>query len=92
MNYYLLSSNIRELIKVEAKGFIRINLRMDKVANLPLIAPNYEEQLEIVKYINSKIMKIDNLISIKQQKIEELKDYKKSMIYEYITGKKQVPN
>lgn len=57
-----------------------------------LVCPTFEEQKNIVAFIEHKSSQIDTLISIKQQKIEELKEYKKSMIYEYITGKKQVPN
>lgn len=48
------------------------------------------EQQQIVSYLDTICSEIDTLISIKQKKIEELKDYKKSLIYEYVTGKKQV--
>ncbi len=52
--------------------------------------PPLFEQQEIANYLDKKCSEIDKLISIKQQKIEELKDYRKSLIYEYVTGKKQV--
>ena len=45
---------------------------------------------EIADYLDKKCSEIDQLISIKRQKIVELKDYKKSLIYEYTTGKKRV--
>lgn len=48
------------------------------------------EQQQIADYLDNKCSEIDSLIAIKQQKIEELKDYKKSIIYEYVTGKKEV--
>ena len=48
------------------------------------------EQQQIANYLDKKCVDIENLISIKQQKIEELKEYKKSLIYEYVTGKKEV--
>jgi type I restriction enzyme S subunit len=51
---------------------------------------NLKEQQEIADYLDKKCADIDNLISIKQSKIDELKEYKKSMIYEYVTGKKEV--
>lgn len=54
------------------------------------VFPPLSEQQEIADYLDKKCAEIDNLISLKQQKIEELKDYKKSLIYEYVTGKKQV--
>lgn len=52
--------------------------------------PPLSEQHSIATYLDEKCSEIDSLISIKQKKIDELKDYKKSLIYEYVTGKKQV--
>ncbi len=52
--------------------------------------PLLTEQKQIVEYLDKKCADIDSLISIKQQKIEKLKEYKKSLTYEYITGKKDV--
>lgn len=49
-----------------------------------------EEQNEIVLYLDEKCNQIDKLISIKQKKIEKLQQYKKSIIYEYVTGKREV--
>ena len=48
------------------------------------------EQQEIADFLDTKCADIDALIAIKQKKIEALKEYKKSVIYEYVTGKKQV--
>jgi len=58
--------------------------------SISALYPSIKEQDEIVAYISTKSAEIDSLVAIKQQKIEELKDYKKSIIYEYITGKKEV--
>lgn len=52
--------------------------------------PNMEEQIAIVDYLNEKCTQIDQLIAIKQAKIEKLEQYKRSLIYEYVTGKKEV--
>lgn len=49
-----------------------------------------EEQEKIVSFLQPKCTQIDRLITIKQQKIEKLNQYKKSLIYEYVTGKKEV--
>lgn len=49
-----------------------------------------EEQNSIVTFLDEKCTQIDNLIALKQQKIEKLQQYKKSLIYEYVTGKKEV--
>lgn len=56
---------------------------------MPFIEDEIEQQ-SIADYLDTKCNEIDNLISIKQQKIENLKEYKKSIIYEYVTGKKEV--
>lgn len=55
-----------------------------------VLCPPSSIQNEVVHYLDTKCTEIDNLISIKQQKIEHLKEYKKSIIYEYVTGKKEV--
>ena len=53
--------------------------------------PDMDEQVAIVDYLNKKCSHIDQLIAIKQTKIEKLEQYKRSLIYEYVTGKKEVP-
>ena len=55
----------------------------------PFINNNLEQQ-SIADYLDQKCSEIDELISIKQQKIEKLKDYKKSLIFECVTGKRKV--
>ena len=52
--------------------------------------PPIEEQQAIADYLDRKCSQIDKLIALKQQKIEKLQQYKKSLIYEYVTGKKEV--
>ena len=66
------------------------DLSFDDFANLLFVIPSYNEQQEIVDYIDKKIPEIDSLISKKEQLISELESYKKSLIYEYVTGKKEV--
>lgn len=56
--------------------------------NIPV--PPLSEQPKIAEYLDKKCTQIDNLISVKQQKIEKLQQYKKSVIYEYVTGKREV--
>ena len=60
--------------------------------NMIIPIPPLSEQREIADYLDRKCADIDALIALKQQKIEDLKQYKKSLIYEYVTGKKQTPN
>ena len=52
--------------------------------------PNMDEQVAIVDYLNKKCSYIDQLMTIKQAKIEKLEQYKRSLIYEYVPGKKEV--
>lgn len=52
--------------------------------------PPVDEQFEIAQYLDDKCSKVDALIAIKQKKIEKLQQYKKSIIYEYVTGKNEV--
>jgi len=52
--------------------------------------PSINEQAKIVRVLDEKCKKVNELIKIKQQKIERLQEYKKSLIYEYVTGKKRV--
>ena len=53
--------------------------------------PPRKEQQEIAVYLNKKIPQIDQLIIKKEKFVNELKSYKRSLIYEYVTGKKEVP-
>ena len=52
--------------------------------------PPKEEQEAIAKYLDEKCTEIDNLISAKEKLVEEMENYKKSLIYEYVTEKKEV--
>ena len=49
-----------------------------------------EEHIAIATYLNKKCTEIANVLAAKQQKIEMLKDYKKSLIFECVTGKKEI--
>ena len=49
-----------------------------------------DKQIEVAEQLNDITRKIDDLISIKQRKIEKLEQYKRSLIYEYVTGKREV--
>lgn len=62
-----------------------------KVLAFTIPLPSTAEQAEIVAYLKEKCSAIDALIAKKQKSISELENFKKSMIYEYVTGKKEVP-
>ncbi|WP_436867193.1 restriction endonuclease subunit S [Staphylococcus shinii] len=79
-------------IESMAKG-IRVrssDFKYHTFANTFLLIPKLQEQQQIVQYLDNKISTIDRLIENKTKVIVELENYKKSLIYEYVTGKKEV--
>lgn len=71
-------------------GMGRWRLQADKFMNFPVVVPPVDEQKEIVSYLNEKCKQLDTLIRNKQQYLTEIENYKKSLIHEYVTGKKEV--
>lgn len=66
------------------------NIGANKYSNMEIPVPSIDEQATIVEYLEGKCAQIDRLIAIKQAKIEKLEQYKRSLIYEYVTGKREV--
>ena len=66
-------------------------LSQEKLSKVKVCVPPLAEQRSIADYLNMKCSEIDELITVKQLKIEALKEYKKSVIYEYVSGEKRVP-
>ena len=87
--YFLSSLFCREMDRGSAQSTVP-SVRLPMLQNFKICIPTDREQNRIVKYIGNKCKQIDTLVSLKQEKIDELKDYKKSVIYEYVTGKKRV--
>ena len=71
-------------------GMGRWRLQADKFLNFPVVVPPVDEQKEIASYLNEKCSCIEVMIAKKQQYLIEIENYKKSLIYEYVTGKKEV--
>lgn len=80
----------KPFLDVHSRGAIIVNLTKEIVYNMPFIIPPVDEQREIVSYLDEKCAYVDKLITLKTQKVEKLTQYKKSLIYEYVTGKKEV--
>ncbi len=87
--FYAIKSAQRYLI-FKAVGSGQPNISQYTLRQLWIPIPPLTEQRTIASYLDSKCNEIDNLVDLKEKKIEELKDYKKSLIYEYVTGKKRV--
>ena len=92
--YYLRSMAYGDVFIALSTG-IRVrscDLRWNKLAELIYPIPPRREQDEIVSYIDDKLEQADGIIREKKEQLEILIEYKKSVIYEYATGKKEVPN
>ena len=83
-------SVLTEWFELFGSGTTFKELSTNNFANFSLSQPPLSEQQSIADYLDQKCSEIDELISIKQQKIEKLKDYKKSLIFECVTGKRKV--
>ena len=91
--HYLVRSCYKEEFK-RISGGIREgqwDLSPEGFSNTLVLLPSIEEQNEILDYILQKEIEIDAIIADKKRQLDILADYKKSLIYEYVTGKKEVP-
>ena len=88
---YALDSHYARIQKGYGKAKLKVvHTSQTIISNMMVVLPNIEEQKNIVFYLNKKSKEIERLLFDKQQKIEKLQEYKKSMIYEYVTGKRRV--
>lgn len=91
--FYVLSSAIgyRQFWEYASSKTTRPELAIDEIKQVYITLPrSKEEQSEIVVYLDNKCSLVDRLVEVKQRKVEQLIQYKKSLIYEYVTGKKEV--
>ena len=91
LHYYLRSKAFLEQMKSCCNHAInQVSVSSSTLKNLYIVLPNLTEQQAIADYLDEKCADIDSLIQTKQSKIDSLKEYKKSIIYEYVTGKREV--
>jgi len=88
--YYFRGEHIRRYLVKEMNLVTRASLGQGLLKAMTVLIPPYEEQIAIAEYLDGKCRQIDRLIAIKQAKIEKLEQYKRSLIYEYVTGKREV--
>lgn len=91
--YYLRSMAYSDVFLALATG-IRVrscDLRWNKLAELMYPVPPIEEQEKIVEHIDFVVNKTNEVIADKKAQLDTIEEYKKSLIYEYVTGKKEVP-
>ena len=88
--YYIFSAMKNEFIRASIVS-TQLNLNIERIKDMYIpFTEDKQEQEQIVKFLNKKCDKIDFLIEKKYSKIEKLKEYKKSLIYECVTGKKEI--
>ena len=90
VRYYLSSTPAQIIMTLSLNGTTIPNLSLNTLYNFPTILPPASEQAEIADYLDAKCTEIDGLIAKKEQLIKELESYKKSLIYEVVTGKREV--
>lgn len=87
--YYIIMA-CKPYFMYQGEGGGQPNISQEKIKQTWIPVPNPIEQQEIATYLDAKCAEIDRIIEKKEQLIEELGSYKKSLIYEYVTGKKEV--
>ena len=86
--YYLMVDYTKELLHM-AKN-LRHSLTEDQLGAIKAPRPPYDEQIQIAEYLNNKCSEINQVIADKNNQLSTLDKYKKSLIFEYVTGKKEV--
>lgn len=88
---YSLGKGIYAIVRGDDRvNTCRLKVSKDDLKSLIVPVPSLNEQREIVHYLNVKCAEIDKLIAKKEQLVKELESYKKSLIYEVVTGKREV--
>ena len=90
VRYYLQSYTAKLIMDLSLLGSTIANLSLRTLRDFMIPYPPIEEQMQIVHYLNNKTSSIDAAIFKKKKIIDKLIDYKKSLIYEVVTGKKAV--
>lgn len=92
LQYIMLSAFFVKQVDLVTRDRIKMpKINQDELGNILLVWTSKEEQQQIADFLDSKCSEIDSLIADKKRQLDILADYKKSLIYEYVTGKKEVP-
>lgn len=88
---YLFKTDVwRKQLREMVYGIKVFSVTQKILMNCSVILPSITEQKKIADFLDKKCSQIDSIIASKQQQLESLDNYKKSLIYEYVTGKKEV--
>lgn len=88
--YYLISDTFKIEVSQYINSNTQSNVGLDSLQKVYMVLPNKTEQQQIAEYLDKKCSEIDKAIGDKQQVIEKFTEYKKSLIYECVTGKRKV--
>lgn len=89
--FWLMSSDVfTEYTGYAQDGTIMASLSQEKIGNFQAYFPSVEEQEEIADYLDEECEKIDDIIQNLEKQVAIMKQHKRSLIYEYVTGKKRV--
>lgn len=88
--YYFRSKHLRAFFVKEMNLVTRASLSQGLLKDTPVVVPPYDEQIEIANYLEDRCATIDGIIKDKESLITDLEAYKKSLIYEVVTGKRRV--
>lgn len=88
--YFLLNKNFIENVNSSTYGAKMPRANSNYIMNLNFLVPPLNEQKEIAEFLDNKCEKIDNLSANYKEQIKTLKEYKQALIYECVTGKKQI--
>lgn len=89
MHYLLHSYDLREVFYSMGSG-LRQSLNFDDIKRLPIVLPKDDEQKEIVEYLDYRVNKVESIKNKLQLQIEKLKEYRKILIHEAVTGKVKI--
>lgn len=87
--YYFLIANRHEMLML-AIGGTQPNISQQLIKNLNIIIPQFNDQQKIIDFLDKKCSEIDSVISKKESQLDLIREHRKSLIYEYVTGKKRV--
>ena len=87
-SFYIFKA-VKDYLARKAVGGGQPNISQETIKQLWLPIPSADEQIEISNYLDEKCRSVNALIAKKQQYLTEIENYKKSLIYEYVTGKRE---
>lgn len=90
MFYHMMCQEFQDYVKINGTGSTFLGISQESIGNYPICLPPIEEQRVISKFLDEQLSKSDQSISLKEQEIEKLKEYKSTLIDSAVTGKIKV--